>query len=436
MNSVRYPLAALVCWLAFARTLTPILRHRRREPAVVALCASFGCQGMYLAMSAPAHWTGSLFGTVTWYNVSVQMWIIAVIACQQVLLIHWLYPADAARARARRAVAVIACVPVAMAVLFQLATTHGHPHNSFAHPGEQPYFVAYEVVYLTAFALGKAVVARACWFYAGRTEDTWVRRGLRTAAVGAGLDLVYSLGRFADVFLVHLGWDPSLWANTTRTSLTLGMALNTIGWTAPLWGQRLDSLRAWCADFRSYRRLRPLWYALHRAHPETSLHTDPRGDLSALWDLRFALHRRVIEIRDGCLALRVHQTSGPAPAPPPDSTERERAAWEAAGIAAALAAESGGARAADRVVPIAAPAAVAAPDRADGLAVTGQAGDPGSGAAGGPASDTAGDPAPGIASGRATSPGDLDFSSDVRWLVQVSRAFAALPERERRTPAG
>ncbi|MFH9075258.1 hypothetical protein [Streptomyces alboflavus] len=76
------------------------------------------------------------------------------------------------------------------------------------------------------------------------------------------------------------------------------------------------------------------------------------------------------------------------------------------------------------------------PGRADGLAVTSQAGDPGSGAAGGPAPDTAGDPAPGIASGRATSPGDLDFSSDVRWLVQVSRAFAALPERERRTPTG
>lgn len=103
--------------------------------------------------------------------------------------------------------------------------------------------MAYQVVYLTAFALGKAVVAKACWFYARLTEDVWVRRGLRTAVVGACLDLVYSLGRFADVFLVHRGWDPSAWATVTRTCLTVGLTLNTIGWTAPLWGSRVQGSR-------------------------------------------------------------------------------------------------------------------------------------------------------------------------------------------------
>ncbi|THA33450.1 MAB_1171c family putative transporter [Streptomyces sp. A1547] len=382
MNSLRYPLGALVCWLAFARTLPPVLR-RGREPALVALCASFGCQGMYLAMSTPAHLTGKLFGTVTWYNVSVQMWIIAAIACQQVLLIHWLHPREEARVRARRRLALLACVPLAMAVLFELALLHGHPRNNFVHPREQPYFVAYQVVYLTAFALGKAVVAKACWFYARLTEDVWVRRGLRTAAVGACLDLVYSLGRFADVFLVHRGWDPSAWANVTRTCLTVGLTLNTIGWTAPLWGPRVQAVQAWWADYRRFRRLRPLWYALYRAHPETSLQPAPRSDLFALWDLRFRLHRRVIEIRDGCLALGGQVSPALAPAPGPDGSEEERARWEAARIAAALAAR---------------PGHDGSEDRADDAV-----------------------PVP------VMSPDDLDFSADVRWLVQVSQAFALSP---------
>lgn len=236
--------------------------------------------------------------------------------------------------------------------------------------------MAYQVVYLTAFTIGKAVVAKACRFYARLTEDVWLRRGLRTAAAGACLDLVYSLGRFADIFLVHHGWDPAAAAGFIRTCLTVGLTLNTIGWTAPLWGPRLEAVRAWWADYRRFRLLRPLWYALYRAHPETSLQPAPRSDLFALWDLRFRLHRRVIEIRDGCLALGGRVSPDLGPAPGPDGTVEERARWEAARIAAALAARTGEDRAQD------------------------------------------------LAAGAAVGPDDLDFSADVRWLVQVSRAFA------------
>ncbi|MER5777487.1 MAB_1171c family putative transporter [Streptomyces sp. NPDC002039] len=177
-----------------------------------------------------------------------------------------------------------------------------------------------------------------------RDGQVWVRRGLRTAAVGACLDLVYALGRFADVFLVHRvhrGCDPSTWANATRTCLTVGLTLNTIGWTAPLWGSRVRAVQAWWADYRNFRRLRPLWYALYRAHPEISLQPASRSDLLALWDLRFRLHRRVIEIRDGCLALGGQVTPGLPSAPGPEGSVEERARWEAARMAAALAGRPG-----------------------------------------------------------------------------------------------
>lgn len=45
--------------------------------------------------------------------------------------------------------------------------------------------------------------------------------------------------------------------------------------------------------------------------------------------------------RDGCLALGGQVSPGPPPAPEPDGSEEERARWEAARIAAALAARPG-----------------------------------------------------------------------------------------------
>ncbi|OKH98414.1 hypothetical protein A6A06_30030 [Streptomyces sp. CB02923] len=399
ITHIRYPIAALACWIAFAYTLVPLLRGHRRNAGLIALCASFGCQGMYLSMSTPVRWTGTLFGTITWYNVSVQLWIIAVLACQQILLIHWTYPRAEARVRARRRLLLLAVVPVTMAVLFFLATLQGPPRNVFKNPGDQPFFVAYQAAYLTAFVVGKVLVARACWHFAKLTDHAWVRRGLRIAAAGAAIELVYPAGRYADVFLTQYGWNPLRWSDVSRTTLTVGMVLNIVGWTAPLWGPRVSAARSWLADYRSYRLLRPLWLALHQAHPEISLPSSTGSDLSALYDLRFHLHRRVIEIRDGCLALRGHHGDPGAVLPPEKhekhekpgkgSAEERRAEAEAAHIAAALAAgprppgpEADG--------PV---GSVEDPPGTDGMPV--------SAAAGGP-----------------------DFSADVAWLVEVSRAFA------------
>ncbi|MFH8345627.1 MAB_1171c family putative transporter [Streptomyces sp. NPDC018045] len=402
ITHIRYPIAALACWIAFAYTLVPLLRGHRRNAGLTALCVSFGCQGMYLSMSTPVRWTGTLFGTITWYNVSVQLWIIAVLASQQILLIHWIHPRAEARVRARRRLLLLAVVPVTMVVLFFLATLQGPPRNVFKHPGDQPFFVAYQAAYLTAFVVGKVLVARACWHFAKLTDHAWVRRGLRIAAAGAAIELVYPAGRYADVFLAQYGWNPLRWSDVSRTTLTVGMVLNIVGWTAPLWGPRVSAARSWLADYRSYRLLRPLWLALHQAHPEISLPSSTGSDLSALYDLRFHLHRRVIEIRDGCLALRGHHGDpGAVPAPGRGAGERP-AEVEAAHIAAALAAGPRG------------PGPVPdgrATDAPDDLSVDGPAGTARK------RPDTDGAPVPMAAGGP-------DFSADVAWLVQVSRAFA------------
>ncbi|MFK8845682.1 MAB_1171c family putative transporter [Streptomyces sp. Ac-502] len=435
ITHIRYPIAALACWIAFAYTLVPLLRGHRRNAGLTALCVSFGCQGMYLAMSTPARWTGTLFGTITWYNVSVQLWIIAVLASQQILLIHWMYPQDEARVRARRRLSLLAVVPVTMAVLFFLATLQGPPRNVFTHLGDQPFFVAYQAAYLTAFVVGKVLVARACWHFAKLTDHAWVRRGLRIAAAGAAVELVYPAGRYADVFLTQYGWNPLQWSDVSRTTLTIGMVLNIVGWTAPLWGPRVSAARGWLADYRSYRLLRPLWLALHQAHPEISLPSSTGSDLSALYDLRFHLHRRVIEIRDGCLALRGHHgVPGAGLAPGQGAAEQRHAEAEAAHIAAALAA---GPRAPGQgQVPATVPDGDAADSlttggpAADGLAVDGAT--TGGLMMDGPG-DATQDPAGTGGAPASVAVGGPDFSADVAWLVKVSRAFARLRPATART---
>ena len=52
----------------------------------------------------------------------------------------------------------------------------------------------------------------------------------------------------------------------------------------------------WCA----YWRLYPLWRLLRQAVPEIELPLDP----GMRWNIRYRLHRRVIEIRDALLILR------------------------------------------------------------------------------------------------------------------------------------
>ena len=68
----------------------------------------------------------------------------------------------------------------------------------------------------------------------------------------------------------------------------------------------------------AYWRLYPLWNALRQAVPEIELPPEP----GMRWNIRYRLHRRVIEIRDAQLVLRPYSSS------------------EVAGLAAAEARES------------------------------------------------------------------------------------------------
>jgi hypothetical protein len=84
------------------------------------------------------------------------------------------------------------------------------------------------------------------------------------------------------------------------------------GSTLPFLADRATRAGAWWLAYRNLRRLYPLWAALYAATPGIAL--DPPSsrmiDRFRLRDVQLRLYRRVIEIRDGRLALAVHLDPG------------------------------------------------------------------------------------------------------------------------------
>jgi hypothetical protein len=114
-------------------------------------------------------------------------------------------------------------------------------------------------------------------------------------------------------------------------------------WGSTRWGSRITAPLRWLRARRHYCALEPLWSALHTAIPGIALAPRP-GRRPPLRTAEFALYRRIIEIRDGQLALRPHlQPQLPewlaAMAP---GAEPHGAVLEAAALAAALEARRSG----------------------------------------------------------------------------------------------
>jgi hypothetical protein len=159
---------------------------------------------------------------------------------------------------------------------------------------------------------------RLIWRWARLTDRELLRGGLRLLAAGAAVGLVYVAYDLAFLAASQLG--RAQWLGDQQL-ITQGLSvasvlLMVLGFTMPAWGPRvgLPRLLHWVRRYRSHRRLYPLWRDLCRAVPDVAL-LQPTGrwrDAVAVQDLGFALHRRVIEIRDARLALRPYLDRGVA----------------------------------------------------------------------------------------------------------------------------
>jgi hypothetical protein len=197
-----------------------------------------------------------------------------------------------------------------MTGLFILAPVHHEAADFWQRYGTAPFMLEYRVLYLAYLGLAVINIVRHSWHYAGMADRPSLALGLRFVAIGGLLGSGYVAHESLRAAALTVGMHSAILESDTLTRVLIAssVALMVAGVTMPAWGPRflIPALYERLSGYRSYRQLYPLWKALYRANPEIAL-LRPRSalvDALMIRDLDFRLYRRIVEIRDGSLALR------------------------------------------------------------------------------------------------------------------------------------
>jgi hypothetical protein len=227
-----------------------------------------------------------------------------------VFLLFSSYPEATAQARARRRVWALAVTLLLMGGLFAAAKVRHETLDFLGHYGTATLIVVYWLVFLTYLGVALVDVVRLAWRWAGQTDQAVLGLGLRLTAIGGLIGLAY-VG-YDLLYLAAAQLErPNLLGNQplmTQGLIAASVVLIVVGSTMPAWGPRvgLPTLLGWLGRYRAHRRLYPLWWALCQAIPGIALVPPPSRwrDALSVRNLGFALHRRIIEMRDAQLQLR------------------------------------------------------------------------------------------------------------------------------------
>jgi hypothetical protein len=220
------------------------------------------------------------------------------------------YPEATAQARVHRRVWALTVTFSLMGGLFTAAKVRHETLDFLGQYGTAPLIVVYWLVFLTYLGVALVDVVRLAWRWAGQTDRAVLGLGLRLTAVGGLVGLAY-VG-YDLLFLAAAQLDhPGLLGNQpliTQGLIAASVVLIVVGSTMPAWGPRvgLPRLLGWLGRYRAHRRLYRLWRALCQAVPGIALVPRPSWwrDALSVRNLGFALHRRIIEMRDAQLQLR------------------------------------------------------------------------------------------------------------------------------------
>ncbi|MFF3976598.1 MAB_1171c family putative transporter [Streptomyces sp. NPDC001828] len=308
MKDLLHPISLVVATLGFLCLLRDVTT-RRRDPASAALAAVFLLSGLSFLFSITPMWNylDRVLGTVNLSVPLAQGCVVALLACQQVVLTYWGSPPEVARRRSRRWLGAGLSVIAALLVLFALLTPSApHPIDFTLYYAHDGWYAAYLTLYVTAYTVGEIFLARACWRLARRSTRGSVRVGLRIIALGAIVTLGYSAVRIGNV--IAGAFDTSLadWESFAWTCGDVGAMLTLIGWLIPTLSDQGQSVLYRIKQYRSYYGLRPLWLAFYSEAPEIELPID-RVEPSQRRRFRrisVRLYRRAVEIRDGRFVIR------------------------------------------------------------------------------------------------------------------------------------
>jgi hypothetical protein len=309
MVETLWSLAAFVGWAALVYKLWDL----RRVPGSQSLrlvCATFTCLAVTATLASPSTYVAfdRLVGVPNLAELIMNACGMGFVLAVQRLLLLWAYPPQRARRRFRRWQALYVLALLAQVVLFVLAPVGEEAPWFIARYADTPFAGEFMVMIDVCLILTLTDIARLCWRYASAAGRRFLRLGLHSTGIGAiggivyfSLEALYVVARSARVSVFSGDLLAQLFA-----VFGLGCGLFIAGGlTIPAWGPRLARATAWIGKYRAYRRLHPLWLALYQASPSIALDA-PTTLKDPLWinDLDYRLVRRVVEIRDGRLALR------------------------------------------------------------------------------------------------------------------------------------
>jgi hypothetical protein len=203
-----------------------------------------------------------------------------------------------------------------LVALFIVAPVHDQamPGFTVAATGE-PALLAYWTVYLMFLGAALASIAGLTWRSVKTFPADPLRTGMAWMGVGAAIGLAYCAHKA--FYLVASTVTDGAWPQPETTervqaALLAGTLLTFV--VGVLWPRavRWPGVRHLVAG-RAHRRLYPQWQAYYEAEPAIALDASTEPDKvsrPSFRDVEIQLYRRVIEIRDGMLAVRSFATPG------------------------------------------------------------------------------------------------------------------------------
>ncbi|MEV4709061.1 MAB_1171c family putative transporter [Actinoplanes sp. NPDC049316] len=167
-----------------------------------------------------------------------------------------------------------------------------------------PEVTAYWIVLNGYLGTVLAITSRLFWRVRRSAPPGLLRQGLNAMAAGTLVIALYAI--FKTALIVLHAFDVTTKVDAVEPIANAVRAIATIvaviGAAVPATGKLRSLVRA----YRSLRALAPLWRTMRRTFPEVILFSRRRAivELAGVEDVQLRLYRRVIEIRDGLLALR------------------------------------------------------------------------------------------------------------------------------------
>jgi hypothetical protein len=303
-------IVAVLLWLTAAFEGVHVVRRKATDPAMHMLALTFALLAVSATFFIPAvHLaSGRVSGIPNVGEPIARTALNGAAWSVQVFLLRLNDPA-AARARARSRALFLIAVLVAQWTLFLTAPVE-RPTRMFTRDyGSTPGVAAYLIVALTYLAVALADVIYGTRRY-HRSATGSLATGLRLIGLGCWFGLGYITVKATFLVVLTRGsrTGSGVESVTGRLLAVAGAGLIIAGSLLPPLAARIRKVHRWATAYRQRRQLFPLWQLLYRAEPGIAL--DPPAsalhDAFRVRDAELLLYRRVIEIRDGRLALAAH----------------------------------------------------------------------------------------------------------------------------------